>query len=491
MKRVLFLHIGTGKTGTTALQTFCSINTTHFHRQGYHYLQSPKWGDNSHHLLGFALWGSQKLDLPNIPEVSLEEILSQIEQEVLSTSENINKFIISSELLFEIISTPKVDPLIKLINKLFDEVKIICYLRRQDNHLQSLYQQWIKTGHTKVKGKSIHEFIADYKIGMYSEKLEPWRKQFGLENILVRVYEKEQFEGGTIFSDFLYTIGLKANVDWSFPQKGKSNISISSLGVALMRICPELRYDDFVKMGFEMEQAHESNESLLSANDRKDILAKYKESNRLVALEYLNRKDGVLFRVDNINDDTKSNLSDAEKIIQQLVLQNNNLQEKINKLTDKLSVTQSTINSLTENQNYFYSFLLSSKFVFDLRKETMNSIVGRNDIESIDFKNETIMIKSCGKDPFIILAIPFNNYKNHRFHLKLDSLDPIPIQVFYREKNEQQFSEQNSITVMLGGSSGNTHTFELKNKNLDNFLRLDLGMNPGIIILSEFSIKRL
>ena len=63
-------------------------------------------------------------------------------------------------------------------------VKIICYLRRQDDLKQSIYNQSVKVGFSE-------EVIAHDKYPLdYYSLLEKWSAAFGRDNVIVRVYSK-------------------------------------------------------------------------------------------------------------------------------------------------------------------------------------------------------------------------------------------------------------------------------------------------------------
>jgi hypothetical protein len=88
---------------------------------------------------------------------------------------------------------------------------IICYLRRQDNVLQSLYNQSVKGGGYY---KDIGDFVFPHPLD-YFELLGRWAAVFGKENIVVRPYEKQQFKDNDLISDFLSIVGLELTVDFA------------------------------------------------------------------------------------------------------------------------------------------------------------------------------------------------------------------------------------------------------------------------------------
>ena len=134
--KALYIHIGTGKTGTSALQAFLHKNQAALKLNDFSYAQSGLDGENHHRAcFNFAR------DEPN-RRIETLQILTQLKTEI--EKGNSNNYIISSE-NFPGLTTEE----IQLIKKtLGDEVciKFIVYIRRQDQYVESWYSQLIKTG---------------------------------------------------------------------------------------------------------------------------------------------------------------------------------------------------------------------------------------------------------------------------------------------------------------------------------------------------------
>src|SRR5690606_38518173 len=192
MKKTIYIHIGAHKTGTTAIQRFLSMNRDNLKKQGYLYPGKH----NAHHFIPHGLLN--KTFLFSNPDTMTKNVFNEIRK---TKSENI---LISSE-AFEFLK--KEDILLLKRDYLNDiSVKIIFYVRRQDDLVESQYNAMIK-GHQYKHNFSHFLFDSlkteknDFKNDFYSI-LETWRDVFGQENIIVRVYEKEQLPNG-IFKDFL------------------------------------------------------------------------------------------------------------------------------------------------------------------------------------------------------------------------------------------------------------------------------------------------
>lgn len=296
MKRELYIHIGGHKTGTSAIQTFLSLNRNLLKTKGVLYPGKRL----AHHDLAREF---RNASLEHIRRENPKPLgyLHEI------TRGGYPKSILSSE-GFE---GPKI-----AVNTLRDvipddyEVKIIFYVRRQDERLESGYNQHVKglrirdtkkfssgmafTRLHNKDGKGIPAFLDYYRV------LSPWRETFGKENIIVRCYEKEQMPDG-IFKDFCTVIGLDLEPEYKIPD-GRVNPSLDWNTIEIIRLCNEQFSDDrrfhrwLIRALNKINKADPSRKQyLLSPQQRRDLIERCAESNEKVAREYLGREDGVLF----------------------------------------------------------------------------------------------------------------------------------------------------------------------------------------------------
>jgi hypothetical protein len=293
MGKTIFIHIGAHKTGTTAIQSFFALNRKILKKNGILYPGS----DNAHHIVGW--------ELKNIKDNGyiLDENSNtmQIMWEIKKTDCPI--IVLSSETFTESNIAAEVKNVIENILVESVEIKIIHYCRRQDHLLQSVYQE-------RVKAAKSCETIREYLIQKdshlmtawnYWNKLKPWSENFDRDNIIVKIYEKDQFYNSNLISDFCNIIGLELTEDFQLPSKKQSNIGLDNDSIEIIRICnsasnnPELRRFLLLSL-WEISQKNIGDPyTLLSPQERIALLEKFDSSNQKVAREYLGREDGNLF----------------------------------------------------------------------------------------------------------------------------------------------------------------------------------------------------
>lgn len=494
MKKLkLILHIGAGKTGTTALQSFLKLNQLILQENGIHYLNSPLWGDNSHHLFGFGLWGKEHLDLPNIPDVNFNNLISKIKLEIEHLPESIHSIIISTELLFEIADTQKINPLLSFVNQNFSGITIIAYLRRQDEHIQSLYQHWIKTGHKKFRTKTITQFVDEFAGDDYYSKLNAWANHFGKQNMIVKLYEKSSFLNQNLFSDFLHCLNIEHSANFQNPPEKNTNLSINPEATEILRLCPDFDYNQLYEIWPDSTKTSLTGYTLLSADDKQKILEKFSASNQKVAREFLNREDGKLFLepiFENTNQTQTNNEMPFEFMVPTLMSIFKNQHQKIKNLEDQISILienqkaniNRIINSIESGETY-----LDKNIIYLLNQKNFSAIKTSADITGYLWKNGELEIEASGADPNMLFSIDFKNGKNYLLKVIMHSSVKTTSQLFYTTESHQNFNEKNSF-IIITNQGLNEHIFKLQNINLFNKLRFDPSNLPGKFIIKSFVI---
>ncbi|MCV3445555.1 hypothetical protein L8W39_07850 [Campylobacter lari] len=104
------------------------------------------------------------------------------------------------------------------------------YLRENGNMAISSYSTKIKSGKQDFGLKPCKEF--EY-LGNYKELLCRWQEIFSKENIIVRLFDKNEFYQGDLLKNFVHSIGLKWDNEFVIPPK--QNESLNLIGVELLK----------------------------------------------------------------------------------------------------------------------------------------------------------------------------------------------------------------------------------------------------------------
>lgn len=190
----LLLHIGSGKAGSTSLQAWLRKQNPKLLGHGVHFLECL--GNTNQTVLpcyaaesGRNLRIKQRLGIgrPEIPEFR-ERVERDLRAEVMRLAGQVDWFVASSENLFlDLGSRAEVRRLAGFLNAVFDEVKVVLFLRRQDRFAVSQYNDAVKRYFCYERDP--FQYIEDSKFRDfvdYERKLRPWEYIFGREALIVR-----------------------------------------------------------------------------------------------------------------------------------------------------------------------------------------------------------------------------------------------------------------------------------------------------------------
>lgn len=229
MKPELIVHIGRPKVGSTALQGFLNQNRNALLERGVCYPKTGLYHGASHKFSLVFLPGLP--DYPVVKDVNPKALYADLAEEIRRSGAS--RAVISSEHFWLVKPT---DPA-ALLKRDFD-VRILVYLRRQDDVLVSSYVQEVRGG-TQSLDRSMDAYLEDpgrLKLLDYDAVLGSWEKAFGRDRIQVRLYEAIA-PGQGIEADFLSALGLNAGGGFKFGS-GRKNTSPS---LDLLRLLEEAR----------------------------------------------------------------------------------------------------------------------------------------------------------------------------------------------------------------------------------------------------------
>jgi hypothetical protein len=310
----LILHIGTAKTGTTSLQEFLAANRDSLRRKGILYPLSAGDG-KSHALLSLIppqvnLTSSHVYTLQaarTIKDLKLfrEELKDALTKELNGRSNGtIQKAIMSSEYCStRLLTDEEVQGLRDFLSKIFSDIKVVAYIRRQDEYLLSRYSTRVKAGGTdRLEIPSPHNAVASFD---HWELLSRWARVFGRAQIVCRKFEKDSLKSGDIIDDFLDLAGIGKAQRFQRPER--MNVSLDGGCVEFLRIfnkySPQPTPDPARRKRRLIGMLSEISTGPRVAMDEEKLdgfMKTFRESNKKVALEYFdgatrNDSDDFLF----------------------------------------------------------------------------------------------------------------------------------------------------------------------------------------------------
>lgn len=334
--KTLYLHIGLPKTGSTAIQRFCFYNKEILANNGYCYDKIMKSTTRVPSYVN-GLFITEKIYDEN-GKINLAATREHFENGLAIVQNQLNEFdkvVISGEPIWNSIRKREGWMRLKELHKLCADnnttIKIIIYLRSQDEYLSSLWKQRIKNGYrmkdwdsTKLQPPSSMKL--DFK-----SRINRLEKFFGKENLILRIYDRNNFRGldHSIYSDFLDAIGLEKTPDYMVPDH-LINTSVDIEYAEIKRILNNLQ-DNFQKnspmsefferIAVQCTQKRIANNmppsSMFTEEERKHFLDRFAKNNEFIRKSYFPEKE-TLFN--ETKDDNLCWDKQSEKMLDSIIL---------------------------------------------------------------------------------------------------------------------------------------------------------------------------
>lgn len=274
MKKTLYIHIGTHKTGTTAIQKFSVDKFEELLALDIYYpkISRPTINkiSNGHHLLPWYLIGHPVPDkYYNEYHDKKSSVFPSLIEDIKSSS--CQNIIISSE-EFDRLNSKEIEQL----KAYFDEfnIKIIVYLRRKDTYLESMYQTDVISNNEK---NNISEYIKNVPIPLnYYNFITDWKNTFGEENLLINFYCKKSLKSNDIVVDFYSHLGINVEEMIQADETKKINASVPFQYIGLISMLRRMdASDDMVnsvkRIAYKMGASANRDFHFLSLEERNEL----------------------------------------------------------------------------------------------------------------------------------------------------------------------------------------------------------------------------
>ncbi len=301
----IYIHIGYHKTGTTALQNFFLKNRKLLWEHDVLYPSVGLLGPG-HSPLSLCLNTSHKSKIESLlingssnegvdpylynKMIDADDLYSKLYSEIESSKKK--KVIISSECFLEWFDPQLLQPYLEMGKYNY---KIIVYIRRQDEWIESVYNQLCKDSFFRYCGDINN--LPQHDLLEYFEIIEKWAALFGTENVIVRCYSKQKDEKA-LYKEFFNNIDVELAGGISTIERGERNMGLPSEFLPVVINFNKLKMDfhehkkfiDMLLSTVEERQGCKSAHSkVLSKNEAMKLMGKYFQSNQKLKVKYLSR----------------------------------------------------------------------------------------------------------------------------------------------------------------------------------------------------------
>ena len=283
----VLLHIGTGKTGTSAIQSFAWAQREALAREGIAY---PEPGLS--HIEHFGELIPAHYPLADWLRRGDERRLQAWAQAL--RSERAEWLLLSCENLYHHLDAAAIDRLRQLLDGW--PVRVVCYARPQDDYIVSAWKQQVKVGDLKGPFGNLlarhlsPDFLAQSH-AHHHRMLAPWRAAFGQEAVRLGVFERHHLSaGGGLVADFFRTAGRPLPASLTEQAPPVRNDALPTELLLLLRLAnlreavPAAERPAFIA---QLRQLHAfGNPELLGRRQRQAVLDNYREANTRLFAEY-------------------------------------------------------------------------------------------------------------------------------------------------------------------------------------------------------------
>lgn len=286
-KSILYVHIGGAKCGSSSIQYFLESNKDTLLQQG---VVVP-----SIHMTSAGVCNGAQLNyFQNIfinRAVNFAESKIQLKNDLVALRDKYQA-VVEGRLPAIVVSAENLscwEGYYTLFDELNDEfdVRVIIYVRRQDDYLSSYWQQWM----LKVEDDFWAWVLGSLNnIGDWAKALEPWIKVLGDERIVVRRFSRNHFVDGDLIRDFASIIGVDSDgMQTKLSRNPSFNDGVMLLASSVRDVFRDTHDNDFYQMVGEWagESTYKKLPSQLMTFEQRGALLKcYEASNAEISRRF-------------------------------------------------------------------------------------------------------------------------------------------------------------------------------------------------------------
>jgi len=264
MPKTIILHIGTHKTGTTSIQYSLMNNSNLLQKYSIRYVPLNRYRNILEDL------AQEQIDLGKFQKFACDPLSALL----LSAERLSGKLATYNDNLFQELIN------LKKISEHFDfNIKVLCYLRKQDSYLESAYMQQLKWGYENTFSNFLKEKENFQDWLMFYESL---RSIFDENNLVVKPFEKEFLYQNDVVEDFWKELGidLQNKILFKAPEKNQSyGFSGIELTRRLNKFTTKPQKESLTKH-LEAIKHQDRLETLFTREEHDRLIDRYQQSNQ-------------------------------------------------------------------------------------------------------------------------------------------------------------------------------------------------------------------
>lgn len=289
----IILHIGTPKTGTTAIQSAITANSDALQAADTVFISAGRHRA-AHNDLANSIRrkGTDHEFMDALQQEVASEVVKRPDGQILFSSE-----------IFSLIDATKIQAAMPFLSE--HPLKIIVYLRRQDRYAEAFFKQRIKNGRSVMPFDEFLTSRMGRRITNYNTMLGNWTKTFENAEIVVRLYERDRFINGDIMVDFATLLGIKP--DQVAVSTTERNLSPSKSVIdILLALSPHLNGGQLRSVYRSLKPLNlhgfSASGDLFTSETRQAYLAQFADANEQLREIYFS-KEKHLFNSDDLKGD--------------------------------------------------------------------------------------------------------------------------------------------------------------------------------------------
>jgi hypothetical protein len=225
------LHLGDMKCGSTSIQEWMTRDAELLRENGFWLSTVTRVVNYDSRLSCYAL-DNRAMETEPRREAGIRaatevpafrrDMERRLADEMAAAPSSARAMLFSHEMLL-MLKEHEVQRLVAMLGPMFDGIRVVAYIRRQDRLFLSLWGQRLKRYHP---GPAFCDHLIKQR--SYLRMLDSWQRAVGHDNLTVRVFDKASFAHGDLQADFRDAAGIPPDERYSKPIRTNESLDATA-----------------------------------------------------------------------------------------------------------------------------------------------------------------------------------------------------------------------------------------------------------------------